>query len=131
MISLYKNIKEQRLRLGLTQSDLAQKLGYADKSMIAKIESGKIDLSHSKIKEFAKALGVTPFDLMGWSDDELDDGTSAEQEPYYINEDAREMAQFLFENPEYRVLFSAARNVSKEDLETVKTILDKFKGDNN
>lgn len=49
------------------------------------------------------------------------------EQPYYLNDDAREMAQFMFENPEYKVLFDASRKVSKEDIETVKAVLDKFK----
>ena len=48
-------------------------------------------------------------------------------EPYYLNDDAREMAQFMFENPEYKVLFDASRKISKEDIETVKNIMDKFR----
>lgn len=47
--------------------------------------------------------------------------------PYYLNDDAREMAQFMFENPEYKVLFDASRKVSKDDVEVVKTLLDKFR----
>ena len=68
MLELYKNIKKRRLELGMTQSDLAEKLGYSDKSMIAKIESGKVDLAQSRIIAFADALRVTPSDLMGWTD---------------------------------------------------------------
>ncbi len=49
----------------MTQSDLAQKLGYADKSMIAKIEKGLIDLPQSKILSFAEVLQISPGDLMG------------------------------------------------------------------
>lgn len=48
MLELYTNIKKRRKALGLTQTDLALKLGYADKSMIAKIESGNIDLATIK-----------------------------------------------------------------------------------
>lgn len=66
MLQLYKNIKERRTELHLTQSELADKMGYADKSMIAKIEKGSIDLTQSKIIAFAKALETTPSDLMGW-----------------------------------------------------------------
>lgn len=40
MLQLYKNIKTRRTELRLTQSELADKMGYADKSMIAKIEDG-------------------------------------------------------------------------------------------
>ncbi len=72
MIQLYKNIKEKRLLLGMTQTDLAKKLGYSDKSMIAKIEKGQVDLPQSKILDFAKALDVSPGDLMGWEDEKKD-----------------------------------------------------------
>ena len=68
MLELYTNIKKRRKALGLTQTDLALKLGYADKSMIAKIESGNIDLAQSKIVAFANALETTPACLMGWND---------------------------------------------------------------
>ena len=66
MIDLYKNIKEERIKKGLSQDELAQKVGYADKTMISRIENGKIDLPQSKIEEFAKVFGVTPGYLMGW-----------------------------------------------------------------
>lgn len=66
MLELYKNIKKRRLELNMTQSDLAKKLGYADKSMIAKIEKGIVDLPQSKIVAFAEALESTPEILMGW-----------------------------------------------------------------
>lgn len=50
-----------------------------------------------------------------------------EEENYYLNEDAREMAQFMFENPEYKVLFDASRKVNKNDIDVVKAIMDKFR----
>ena len=68
MLELYRNIKKQRQQLNLTQTELAQKLGYADKSMIAKIEKGQVDLPQSKIIAFADALETTPGLLMGWSE---------------------------------------------------------------
>lgn len=49
----------------MTQSELAEKLGYADKSMIAKVEKGLVDLPQSKILAFAKALSISPGELMG------------------------------------------------------------------
>lgn len=65
MLVLYENIKKLRKELNLTQTELAEKMGYADKSMIAKIEKGQIDLPQSKIFAFAKALGTSPSELMG------------------------------------------------------------------
>ena len=69
MEKIYETIKTLRLKRGLSQEELAKKTGYTDRSSIAKIESGKVDLTNSKIEEFAKALGVTPGYLMGWRDE--------------------------------------------------------------
>lgn len=66
MLELYKNIKRRRHQLKMTQTDLALKMGYADKSMIAKIEKGNVDLPQSKILAFANVLETTPGELMGW-----------------------------------------------------------------
>lgn len=66
MLELYKNIKRRRQQLKMTQTDLALKMGYADKSMIAKIEKGNVDLPQSKILAFANVLDTTPSELMGW-----------------------------------------------------------------
>jgi transcriptional regulator with XRE-family HTH domain len=66
--AIHKNIKSRRKALKMTQSQLAEKLGYADKSMIAKIEAGLVNLPQSRIEAFAQALGVTKEELTGWSD---------------------------------------------------------------
>lgn len=70
MLRLYKNIRDRRIELGLTQDELAEKLGYSGKSMIAKIESGVVDLPQSKIELFADALQISPMRLMGWGEEE-------------------------------------------------------------
>ena len=79
MLQLYKNIKKRRLELQLTQTDLATKLGYADKSMIAKIEKGLVDLPQSKILAFADVLQTSPSDLMGW--EQIDTNFSGKEAP--------------------------------------------------
>lgn len=66
MLELYENIKIYRKAAKLTQEELARLTGYTDRSSIARIEKGEIDLPQSKIKQFAKALGTTPGHLMGW-----------------------------------------------------------------
>ena len=71
MIELYKNIRILRKKNHWTQEELASRMGYNDRSMISKIESGEVDLPQSKILEFAKVFGVNSGDLMG------DDGTSS------------------------------------------------------
>ena len=70
MLDLYKNIKERRLALKMSQDTLAELTGYKDRSSIAKIEKGDVDISESKIRDFAKALKTTPQELMGWDEPE-------------------------------------------------------------
>lgn len=59
--------------------------------------------------------------------DLLEDKKEKKDSNYYINDEARDLAQFLYENPDYKVLFDASRNVKKDDIEFVKKMLDKFK----
>ena len=66
MTQLYQNIKKRRQELGLTQTELATRMGYADKSMISKIESGKVNLTQTRIFQFAEALHTTASELAGW-----------------------------------------------------------------
>ncbi len=68
MLPLYKNIKLRRTELKMSQDTLAELTGYKDRSSIAKIEKGEVDLAESKIREFAKALKVSPQELMGWDE---------------------------------------------------------------
>lgn len=69
MNAIYENIKKRRLELNMTQEQLAEKMGYSDKTMISKIESGQIDISYSKILAFAQVLRIEPEALMGWTEE--------------------------------------------------------------
>lgn len=64
-----ERILKLRTEKGMTQDELAQKLGYKSRSSIAKIENGVRDVPRSQIVELAKALGTTPSVLMDWEDD--------------------------------------------------------------
>lgn len=61
-------IKNRRIELGLTQEQLADRLGYKSKSTINKIELGINDVSQKKIVKLAEALDTTTAYLMGWVD---------------------------------------------------------------
>lgn len=65
MSEIYDRIKQRRLELGLTVEELAQKMGYKDKSSISKIENGKADIPQSKVVAFARALNTTTAFLIG------------------------------------------------------------------
>ncbi|MCR5337580.1 MAG: helix-turn-helix domain-containing protein [Lachnospiraceae bacterium] len=65
MLELYSNIRRFRLSMKMSQDELAHRTGYSDRSSIAKIEKGEVDLPQSKISLFAAALQTTPGALMG------------------------------------------------------------------
>ncbi len=64
-----KRIKARRESLGMTQDELALKMGYTSRSTIAKIESGKNDIPQAKIAAFADALSTTTSYLMDTGND--------------------------------------------------------------
>ena len=69
MSTVGKNILRLRKEMGMTQEELAKRMGYTSKSSINKIEMGKSDIPQSKITKFAEVLGTTPAHLMGWEDE--------------------------------------------------------------
>ena len=81
----YEKIKTLRMQRKMSQETLAKLTGYSDRSTIAKIEKGKIDLSENKIKIFAQALGTTPAYLMGWIEEDNNKETNALKIPVLGN----------------------------------------------
>ena len=67
-MNIGQRIKYRREALGLTQDELAKKIGYKSRSSINKIEADGRGLPQSKITAFADALGTTPSWLMGWEE---------------------------------------------------------------
>lgn len=67
-MTIYDRIKAVRKAIGLSQEELAHKCGYADRSMIARIESGQVDLPLSKVEVFARALNVSAAFLAGYEE---------------------------------------------------------------
>ena len=124
-----QRIYEIRTKLNMSQEELAKKVGYKDRSSIARIESGDRDIRQNKVIEFAKALQTTPASLMGYEDEEKENapGTDAQSdfiEPIAIKADAeswngifnrlsREGKVKLFEHA--KLLLLAQDQVEKED----------------
>lgn len=52
-------IKHRRLMLGMSQDELARKLGYKSRSSINKMEIGSQDIPQRKVRELAEALDTT------------------------------------------------------------------------
>ncbi len=123
----FQNIfKRLRISSGLTQVEMAEKLGIS-RSTIGMYETGAREPDFETLEAIADFFNVDTDYLLGRTEK-----TTILPETvghYYLNDDAREMAQFLYENPEYKVLFDASRKVKKEDIDFVKQMIDRVRGD--
>lgn len=68
-MTIYERIRERRIALGMSQQELALRVGYESRSAISKVENGERDISQSMIGKYAEALGVSPAYLLGSADD--------------------------------------------------------------
>lgn len=62
-------IKQCRENLGVSQAELARRVGYTSRSMINKIEKGESDVTRDKLFALAKALNTSPMYLLGLTDE--------------------------------------------------------------
>lgn len=60
-----ENIRRRRLELGLSQQQLADRLGYKARSTVNKIESGENSVPAGRLAAYAKALDTTAAYLLG------------------------------------------------------------------
>ena len=112
-------IKALREKHGLTQEELAEKLGTT-KQTIFKYETNVItNIPSDKIEKMAELFGVDPAYLMGWNEDQ----TSGQNQGYYFDDEAAELAQEIYEDPELRVLLKAKRDLSKDDMEVIVNMI--------
>lgn len=121
----FQNVfKQLRISSGLTQQEVADKLGIS-RSTIGMYETGAREPDYATLETIADFFNVDIDYLLG----RTNKTTVLPESTYYLNDDARDLAQFMFENPEYKVLFDASRKVKKEDIEFVKQMIDRMRGD--
>lgn len=115
---MYEIFEKLLKQSGVRVYEVAKATGIAP-SMFTDWKKGRYQPKSEKLKKIADYFDV--------SVDYLMTGESQEQD-YYMDEDAKELAQFLFENPEYRTMFNSLKKIKKEDLKIVKEIIDRFGG---
>ena len=153
-INLYKIIgsmlREARIKSGLTLEQAGEKIGVIEKT-IQRYETGERKISINKLMELTSLFGIDYTSFMseakkrlmesGFSkagnssakveaavptSDSIND-QSAHSDLYYLDDEAREIAKQVYERPQLRMLFSASKNVSAEDLETVIALVKRMK----
>ncbi len=108
-------LKYFRMRENLSQSELAEKLGVSA-STISMYEVGKREPDFETEEKIADFFNTDLNTLRGRD-------IETEQPSYYLDKDSSDAAQFLFENPEYKVLFDASRKVKPEDINLVAEMI--------
>lgn len=93
-MELSDRVRRRREDMGLTQDDLAKRMGYKSRVSINKIENGR-PVSQKIIVRLADALGVSVPYLMGWDEKPAEElqGIGALAAQLVMDPDATEMAR--------------------------------------
>lgn len=128
MSDISNKVRKRRLSLGLSQEDLAKKLGYKSKTTINKIESGVNDIPRKKIKDFAVALETTPEYFLDYSNS-LSSTSSTKDDNHIVEIDSitYEEETLLFY---YRKLSQQGQSIAQERMKEL-TEIKKYVENNN
>jgi transcriptional regulator with XRE-family HTH domain len=117
-----KNLNKYISRSGKKQNEIAADIKVIPQTLNSWC-TGQAMPRIGKIQLLADYFGINKSDL-------LEEKEDIDEEGYYLDDDARDMAQFLYENPDYKVLFDASRKVKKEDIQFVKEMIDRMSNKN-
>lgn len=127
-MGVYDHVKQLCDDRGIAVTQLEKELGFG-RGSIGKMRKSKP--SADRLQKIADYFGVPVGCLF------VETGTPMYADPqayaegkgevYYLDPDTAELAQRLFEDPKYRVLFDAAEGAPAEDLQVAADMLRRFK----
>lgn len=117
-IAFGERVKRKRQELGITQEELAERIGYVHKTSISKIEKGKINVPQDKIILLAEVLGVSAQYLMGKSSD-----TESNKVNLIVKRPFNEYSELTVEEQN---IIRAFRLADAKDKNIVHTALDSY-----
>ena len=141
-MGISQNIKDLRQQYSLTQSEFGEIAGVSDKA-VSTWENGTAEPRMGAIQKISDYFNISKGQLLECNmcdiikkpdmcsyieKENKEENKNETSNSYYLDDDAKELAEFMLENPEYKVLFDASRNVSKEDIEFVKEMIDRMSG---
>lgn len=123
--TIFEIMKER----GLTAYRVSKDTGISQAS-IADWRKGRSKPKIDKLKILAEYFGVSLASLTG-ENSEIDD-TQQIQAPsgYYVDKETAEYAEMLRTRPNARLLFSAAKDISKEDMQKAVEYIEFLKSKN-
>lgn len=125
----FDNIFEIMKERGLTAYRVSKDTGISQAS-IADWRKGRSKPKIDKLKILAEYFGVSLASLTGESS-EIDDTRQIQaQNGYYVDKETAEYAEMLRTRPNARLLFSAAKDISKEDMQKAVEYIEFLKSKN-
>ena len=100
-----------------TQADLCEYMNVSS-ATVSDWCNGKKMPRMDKIQTICNWLRIEKSDLL--------EDKKSKNSSYYLYDDAKELAEFLYTNPEYKVLFDATRKVKKDDIQFIKEMIDRM-----
>lgn len=113
-----RNLKKYIEQSGKTRKQICSDLDLTY-STFTEWVNGNIYPRIDKIELLSNYFGIEKSDLIEDNNDR--------DNAYYQDADTRDFVQFMYENPEYKVLFDATKNVKKEDIEFVADMINRLK----
>lgn len=107
---------------GLKASDVSRATGIRS-GVFSDWKAGRYTPKADKMKLIADFLGIPVESLLT--------GVQTDEHPgYYIDDETADIAQEIFDTPELRILFDAARDSRPEDLQMAADLLKRLKKTN-
>lgn len=113
-MTIGERIKQRREELGLTQQELATRMGLTSKSTITKVEKGANNVAESKIAAYAEALHTTKNWLKGIEG----------AEPTFIYPD---VATEITGNPDDVIIIEALHSLDSDQRQKALTLIELIK----
>lgn len=110
-------IKLRRIELGLTQEELAARLGNKSRASVCTVENGKEDMTTARIQQYANALECSLYYLIG------DEGLDPEIKQTLIESGLKERAKYERHMAYAERLYHAYTSASPDTQAAVRAIL--------
>lgn len=126
MSTFGENLKRIRKERRITQSEISKAVGV-ERSSIGKYETADVIPSIDVLKKIAEFFGVSVDYLVNGEKENISQKEDAEEQ-YYIDNEVQRIAQEIHDDQDLRILFSASRNLNKEDIKFVVDMVERLKG---
>ena len=118
---MYDRFSELLEQKGIRSADVAKATGISPTTFSdwksGRISSPKMD----KLVKIAEYLGVSVEYLAGTSDD-----PTTERKGYYVDAESLRLAQEIYSNPDYKVLFDASQKLAPDDIKLVIQMIERM-----